>query len=283
MNQAHRIDLGLPALLEFRGPDAVRFLNGQVTQDVRRVVGSDLALPSCITDAKGKLQFRVWIHARGEALVIEGPPGSGEALEARLTRYLIADEVEVADLSGRWRLHHITAEGITAPAGGFIRRSRRYQLDGSDCWIPAELAENASSGFPVLDGDALESFRIAQGVPVWGRELDDGLLPPEAGLDASDISYQKGCYIGQEVISRIKSAGKVNKRLMRLGFDAALPTDRLELVDAEGKAGGELCSVAPLAAGGTRHDLAFLRRGVERVWLRTPDGVTHTVEAAAPA
>lgn len=283
MTQAHHIDLGLPALLEFRGPDALRFLNGQITQDVRKVVGSDLALPSCVTDAKGKLQFRVWIHARGEALVVEGPPGSGEALEARLTRYLIADEVEVADLSGRWRLHHLTAEGITAPTGGFIRRSRRYQLDGSDCWMPAEHAQDLFGAFPMLDGDALESFRIAQGVPVWGRELDEGLLPPEAGLDASDISYQKGCYIGQEVISRIKSAGKLNQRLMRLAFDAALPADGLELVDADGKTAGELCSLAPLADGGARHALAFLKRGVERVWLKTADGTMHPTAVVMPA
>ncbi|RYD47208.1 MAG: hypothetical protein EOP85_05925, partial [Verrucomicrobiaceae bacterium] len=61
------VDLGTPALLEFRGPDAVRFLNGQLTQDVRKVVGGKTTLPSCVTDAKGKLQFRIRIT--------EGPEG----------------------------------------------------------------------------------------------------------------------------------------------------------------------------------------------------------------
>ncbi|MFZ9941215.1 MAG: hypothetical protein ACO3F7_03580, partial [Luteolibacter sp.] len=56
-----RIDCGVPALLEFRGPDAVRFLNGQVTQDVRKLEENAFSLPSCITDAKGRLQFRVWL------------------------------------------------------------------------------------------------------------------------------------------------------------------------------------------------------------------------------
>lgn len=61
MSGARRIDCGVPALLEFRGPDAVRFLNGQLTQDVRLVAGGKVSLPACVTDAKGRLQFRVWL------------------------------------------------------------------------------------------------------------------------------------------------------------------------------------------------------------------------------
>jgi len=278
MTRHQHIDLGTPALLEFRGPDAVRFLNGQMTQDVRRVIGADIALPSCITDAKGKLQFRVWIHARGEALIIEGPEGSNEALEARLTRYLIADDVEVADLSGQWQLHHLTGFNGTMPEGVMTRTSQRYHLDGVDCWVPAGEMLEALNNMPVLDGDAFESFRIAQGVPIWGKELTDGLLPPEAGLDASDVSYHKGCYIGQEVISRIKSAGKVNKRLTRFRFAADIPIDGLQVVDADGKATGELTSIAPLAEQNTRRALGFLKRGVEGASLLTPDGTPQLLE-----
>lgn len=278
MTQPQRIDLGTPALLEFRGPDAVRFLNGQMTQDARKVIGTDIALPSCITDAKGKLQFRVWVHARGEALIIEGPEGSNEAIEARLTRYLIADDVEVADLTGQWSLQHLTGFNGTLPDGVIGRSSRRYLLDGIDCWVPVGKTLNALDEMPLLNGDALESFRIAQGVPVWGKELSDGLLPPEAGLDTSDISYHKGCYIGQEVISRIKSAGKVNKRLTRFRFAADIPIDGLQVVDADGKAAGELTSIAPLTEQNTRWALGFLKRGAEDVKLLTPDGTTHPVE-----
>lgn len=278
MTQPRCIDLGTPALLEFRGPDALRFLNGQMTQDVRKVIGTDIALPSCITDAKGKLQFRVWVHARGEALLIEGPEGSNEAIEARLTRYLIADDVEVADLSGTWRLHHLTGFDGALPDGATARSSRRYHLDGIDCWIPAAGALKMAGELPLLDGDALESFRIAQAVPRWDKDLLDGLLPPEAGLDATDISYHKGCYIGQEVISRIKSAGKVNKRLTRFRFDSKLATEGLQLIDADGKPIGELTSIAPLADQDTRWALGFLKRGAEDVKLLAPDGTAHPVE-----
>ena len=105
------VDFGGEAgVLEFSGPDAVRFLNGQITQDVRKVGGGKV-LPSCVTDAKGKLQFRVWISEGkpGEILVFCRPEMTSD-LEARLTRYLIADEVEVRDRSGEVSVADFGAE-----------------------------------------------------------------------------------------------------------------------------------------------------------------------------
>ena len=77
--------MGYPAILEFRGPDAVRFLNGQMTQDVKKVTG-DTSLSSCITDAKGKLQFRVYLTEMKEGVIwVTATAASAEDLEARLT------------------------------------------------------------------------------------------------------------------------------------------------------------------------------------------------------
>lgn len=204
-----------PGVLAFSGPDAVRFLNGQVTQDVRKVMGSELVLPSCVTDAKGKLQFRVWIAEgkdTGTVLVFCGE-GMAEDVEARLTRYLIADDVEVENVSGE-----VSIEDYDFP-------------------------------------DPDERERIEKGIPKWGAELKEGMLPPEAGLDVTDISYNKGCYIGQEVISRIKSAGKVNRRLVKLTFDGEGKTG--EIVNLEGKVCGEVTSVS----GGI--GLGYLKRGAD--------------------
>lgn len=210
-------DLGeKPGVLEFSGPDAVRFLNGQVTQDVRKVKSGGRVLPSCVTDAKGKLQFRVWLGdgGGGEVLVF-CRRGELQELKARLTRYLIADEVEV----------------------------REVEVDAGD--------------FGIFEMDDEE--RIRDGTPGWGRELKVGMLPPEAGLDETDISYEKGCYIGQEVISRIKSAGKVNRRLVRLEFqgDGALG----EIHDGEGKLAGEVTSVFQGVG------LGYLKRGAAELGL----------------
>jgi len=278
MTTCQRIELGTPALLKFEGPDAVRFLNGQLTQDVKLVAGSNRALPACVTDHKGRLQFRVWLHARGEALLVEGPAGCAEDLEARLTRYLIADEVEVEDLSGQWQLHHLTdfdGEPCKLPGDAITRTSNRFGAPGLDCWLPAGEPPDTLADIALLEGDALETLRIERGVPAWARELVEGLLPPEAGLDATDISYTKGCYIGQEVISRIKSAGKLNRRLTQLRFDSSVPTEGLELVDGGGATAGELTSISPLAGESRRAALAYLKRSAESPQLRAADGSLH--------
>ena len=273
-----RIDLGFPAWLEFSGPDTVRFLNGQLTQDVRRVAGGAVAIPSCVTDAKGRLQFRIWITegVNGEILV-EGSAGSAETLEARLTRYLIADDVEVGQLTGKWALVHFTGPITEIPPEGVrVRESARFGQLGIDWWIPAGFNVDFPEEILQLEGDALEAFRVERGVPAWGKDLYEGLLPPEAGLEATDISYQKGCYIGQEVISRIKSAGKVNKRLERLILDASVPMDFKNLIDEEGRSVGELTSISPREMNGKRHALGYVKRGVGEIFVSSSDGTRHT-------
>jgi tRNA-modifying protein YgfZ len=268
-----RIDLGTPALLEFRGPDAVRFLNGQITQDVRRVAGGKISLSSCVTDAKGKLQFRVTVtEAPDGALWIAGLAGQAEELEARLTRYLIADDVEVADLTRTCTLSHFTCLMPEPPPGVIARESNRYGIAGTDWWIPSGQAIDQ----PLLAEDELEALRIANGIPAWGRELLEGMLPPEALLEETDISYHKGCYVGQEVISRIKSAGKVNKRLTRFIFDALAPVVPGPLENSA----GEVTSVSPLATGGRRHALGYVKRGATDWIYKAADGTLWPVRAA---
>lgn len=263
------VDLKQPALLAFSGPDAVRYLNGQLTQDVRRIVGGGNSLPSCVTDAKGRLQFRVTLTESDDgSLWIEGPADRAADLEARLTRYLIADEVEVVDLTGRFSLFHLIGAVPAAPAGVMARTSIRYGVAGVDWWLPQGTGLEPPAGATALAGDELEAFRIANGIPVWGRELVEGLLPPEALLEETDISYNKGCYIGQEVISRIKSAGKVNRRLTRfiLGGDWSVIPGPLE------NGAGEITSISPVASDGNRQALGYLKRGASECFVKSSDG-----------
>ena len=277
MSGIHRIDLGVPALLAFRGPDAVRFLNGQLTQDVRRVAGGKNSLPSCVTDAKGRLQFRVTVtEAAIGALWIAGLAGWAEDLEARLTRYLIADDVEVDDLSGKCELHHFTGPMQEPPPGVVARESDRFGVAGTDWWIPVGQTIEFPDGVELLEGDALEALRIGNGVPAWGIELLEGMLPPEALLEETDISYHKGCYIGQEVISRIKSAGKVNRRLTRFVFGADVPVVPGLLENAA----GEVTSVSPVAAAGVRHALGYVKRGATDLFFKAADGAVYPVATA---
>ncbi len=274
---SHQIHLGKPALLEFSGPDAVRFLNGQLTQDVRAVIGSGRVLPSCVTDAKGKLQFRVWLReGADDCVIVQCSHGNAADLEARLTKYLIADDVEVVARTGEWRLIHVIGDTPEAPEDVTSIACNRYGINGTDWWIPSGSESAAPDSIPVLQGDELETFRIQHKAPEWGKELTEGILPPEAGLDPTDISYNKGCYIGQEVISRIKSAGKVNKTLQQISFDAALPCEGLELVSSSGKPAGEITSISPIADGNQRLALAYIKRNAEDVKLLS-NGESHAV------
>ena len=271
--------LRMPALLEFRGPDAIRFLNGQLTQDVRKVVGGKITLPSCVTDAKGRLQFRIRITEGPEgALWVEGPEGCAEELEARLTRYLIADDVEVIDLTGGFGLTHLIGPVMEIPGGIVARKSNRYGVEGVDWWIPQEADKSYElpPGMTLYFGDSgLEPLRVANGVPIWGRELVEGMLPPEALLEETDISYNKGCYIGQEVISRIKSAGKVNKRLTRFIVDAEIPLIAGPLENGA----GEITSVSPVAEREIRHALGYVKRGATELFFKAGDGMLHSVRS----
>lgn len=274
------VDLGLPVLLEFRGPDSVRFLNGQLTQDVRRVAGGKISLPSCVTDAKGKLQFRVTLTEANAALWVETPADREGNLEARLTRYLIADDVEVAELTGTYALFHFTGPMPEAPPQVIARESNRFGVAGTDWWIPSGQTLAPPPEISPLAGNELEAFRISHGIPAWGRELVEGMLPPEALLEETDISYQKGCYIGQEVISRIKSAGKVNKRITRFVFDESVSIIPGVLVDAERKSAGEVTSVSPLADGAFRYALGYVKRGAGDLFFQSEDSTLVPVRTA---
>ncbi len=268
MSGVCQIELGFPALVEFRGPDAVRFLNGQLTQDVRRLAGGELSLSSCVTDAKGKLQFRVSLTEVDGSLWVVGPAERVEELEARLTRYLISDDVEVTELTGKFGLIHLTGEldHLDGIDGIVVRKSNRFGVAGTDVWY---LQSNpVLLDVPSLAGDELEALRIANGVPLWGRELLADMLPPEALLEETDISYQKGCYIGQEVISRIKSAGKVNRRLTRFLVDATAGV----LPGPLENGAGEITSVSPIADGEDRHALGYVKRGATELVYQTAGG-----------
>jgi folate-binding protein YgfZ len=250
-----------------------------MTQDVRLLTPSGKALHACLTDAKGRLQFRVIIHAAADgAIRVSCEHDGAEGLFARLDRYLIADDATLEDVSTKWTRLHVTGNELPAmPVDAHAVSINRIGVEGWDLWFPAENANGAIQPFPNWDPDEAETLRISAGIPHWGPELSTGLLPPEAGLDRSDISYAKGCYIGQEVISRIKSAGKVNRRLMRITIDdstACLAGDLL--VEADGKEAGQITSVSPLPRDGKRALLAYLKRSSEDrpVFLKSSAPVT---------
>jgi folate-binding protein YgfZ len=212
-------NVGKRSVLRIHGNDAVRYLNGQITQDAQLpVLQKDRAFATCITDAKGRLQAYCSIFSPdGKSLFLEAPWELREVLLARVERYLIADDAEIEDVSDSWVLLHEVVDSSSASgiAAQMSFAFSRLGMAGIDHWLPAD-AILPPCELSFLDA---ERIRITHGEPRWGMELQEGLLPPEAGLEARAISYNKGCYIGQEVISRMKTAGKVNRKLVRMHID----------------------------------------------------------------
>lgn len=189
--------------LRISGADAERYLNGQVTNDVR-LAESGRSVFACVTDAKGRLEGEAWIRRDSDgSFFLDGPLALEEALSARLSRYAIADDVlfEKAEVPA-W---HVMG-------GERSMGSLRFGLPGCE-------VEERPEGVDEVSAEEAECIRIAMGFPAWGRELVAGMLPPEAGIEALAISYDKGCYVGQEVISRVRRAGKVNRKLCYLVAD----------------------------------------------------------------
>lgn len=241
----------LPSRLEIRlsGADAFRYLNGQVTRDLGRL-GENEAMPACILTPKGKLCAPLLIRREGDDMIVESGRALEAALTARLERYIVADDVSLAVQPPR-SVIHVFGEAVKkepwASAPG--TRVSRMGQPGKD----VGAAMRGPSGTALINPIVVEVLRIERGIPAWGAELTEETLPPEAGLDLTHIDYDRGCYPGQEVISRLKSVGRVNRLLQKLrvlagsgeaGADPLVPG--MTIVSTEGKNLGSLTSVAPV-------------------------------------
>ena len=200
--------------LRFTGPDRVRYVNGQVTNDVRKVQPG-VVLWAGVTNHKGRLEALVAIHQGGdEALYVDGPGALREFLPTRLEKYIIADDVVCEDISDDTVQAHYLKKPAGLPGDFRVLACNRYGVPGWDVWGPVALASSLPS--PSLSHEAAELLRIDHGIPAWESELQGDVLLPETGLESWAVDYHKGCYIGQEVVSRLKSVGHVNRHLTRL-------------------------------------------------------------------
>ena len=206
--------------LRVTGSDRLRFLNGQITNDVRKATES-AAIEGCVLNAKGKINAHVFVSAGPDCFWIDAAAELREALPARLERYVIADDVQIENVTDRLSIFHVLSRTVPNLSDGRrIVSTRRFAEPGWDIWTDSVLhdpvSQQLSSMLRFFDASAAEIFRIEQGIPRWGHELTEEIIPIEANLEGRAIDYEKGCYIGQEVVSRIKMSGQTNKRLCGL-------------------------------------------------------------------
>lgn len=219
MAQGGWVNLSDRAKWRLTGADRVRYLNGQVTNDVRRTA-PDAALYACVTNLKGKVEGDVFIHTEADSLLLDAEAGLRDSLGVRLEKYIIADDAALEDVTDQWQLWHVfgpAADALLTDGGqqSLVRpiRCQRLGFPGADIWLAAD-AQPPISPEEVLSPEEFETLRILQRIPRYPNELNPDTFPQEAGMETRAMSFTKGCYIGQEILSRIKTTGKMPRQLV---------------------------------------------------------------------
>ena len=268
-------DLSPRAKLRVAGADAVRFLNGQISNDLRKT-SATTAMQASILNAKGKLSGHVFVSSEADAFFLDADPELREELLARLERYIIADDVQLEDITDRFSIFHVTGEmPPVGPQPGRSVLTNRFGCPGRDLWFEnaeqEEIRRQLAGSFVFCGDDCAEVFRIERGIPRWGRELTNEIIPLEANLEATSIDYSKGCYIGQEVISRMKMSGQTNKRLCGLTSVSGGPLEagmRLVPGTGEQKEAGWITSATRSSRLEKEIALGYVKRGFNSAGAR---------------
>ena len=215
------------------GPDAEDYLQRMVSNDV---TGGDV-VDALLLTPKGRViaPLRIWRRGEGDFLLLT-EPGIGDAVRTTLLRTRFAAKCEIEP-------EQHTSTIVFGDGAGIPNR---------DYGEPAVEVLDAG-GSPTLDEGELERLRVEAGTPAWGKEIDDRILPAEAGLDEQAISSTKGCYPGQEPIARLHFRGHVNRRIRRLEVASARPGD--EITWNEKKVGRVTSAVPGRALGYVRTEV----------------------------
>jgi folate-binding protein YgfZ len=253
--------------LRVTGNDRLRFLNGQITNDVRKA-GEEVAVEACVLNAKGKMNAHIFVSAAPDCFWLDADRELREALPVRLERYVIAADVQIENVTDRLSVFHVLSRAAPNLSDCRIVSLRRFAEPGWDIWADAaaheDVSRQLSSTFDHLDPATAEIMRIEEGIPRWGRELTEEIIPIEANLEERTVDYEKGCYIGQEVISRIKMSGQTNKRLCGLISLDGVPLQagmRLASAPEKGKEAGWVTSATHSEKIGKEIALGYVKRG----------------------
>lgn len=227
------------AFLRVAGPDAADYLERMLTNEVE-ALGVGESCEALLLTPKGRViaPMRVVRRADADFLLLTEPESAGQ-LSAELQRMRFAAKVEIEPEEHRSYL-------LLGDVNGGV--------PNADYGIPAgEILDADRPALPELSEEELEALRIGAGKPRFGREVDGSILPAEAGLDETHISFTKGCFPGQEPVARLHYRGHPNRRLRVLEVDAAEPGTELVW---EGKVVGRVTSAVPgLALGYVRSEV----------------------------
>jgi folate-binding protein YgfZ len=211
-----------PGVLAVEGPDREGFLQGQLTQDVRGLAPGQ-SRPMAGLTPKGKLLYFGRLAAQADRLILLVPAADRAAIAGHLGKYAVFQKVSVSDVSDEFVLL-----GLYGPASGQIQPTEGALALPADGELAAGLLAPAAhraaledllerAGSTAVSHDSAEILRVEAGRPRFGTDADETNLPDEVGLPSA-ISTTKGCYVGQEIVARLRTYGRVNRRLVGFRF-----------------------------------------------------------------
>jgi len=284
-------DLSSRAKIRLTGSDRVRWLNGMVTNNIRDLAPNH-GVYCFLLNAQGHIQADLYAYNLGDSLVVDADSSQREKILAHFDHFIISDDVEVSDLGTT-----LTAIGLAGPkATDVLRTAGIHAAELSplelstpkcecDCaclqctlvhgdnstgpwyelWLHPEQRESAwkaliGAGATPVENAALDLLRISYGIPRFGVDIRERDLPQETGQMRA-LNFTKGCYLGQEIVERIRSRGAVHRQFAAFLVEGALPAPGTK-IQANEKDAGEITSSAelPLPSGNRGVALGYLRR-----------------------
>jgi folate-binding protein YgfZ len=302
-------DLGSRAKIRITGGDRVRWLNGVVTNNIRDLA-PNRGVYCYLLNAQGHIQADLYAYNFGDLFMIDAAAEQREKVLAHFDRYIIADDVEVTDVGttltavgivGPQSTSVLAAAGIHAPdlaplelcepkcdcacecvrctlIRGDDSLGRAYEI-----WIAPDQRKSTwdalmASGAKAVGAEAMELQRIRWGLPRVGVDIRERDLPQETGQMRA-LSFTKGCYLGQEIVERIRSRGAVHRQFTAFVVEGVLPAPGTK-IQTGGKDVGEVTSSAELPSPGNNRNVAlgYLRREAVGNDLRAGEATLKPVE-----
>src|SRR5271169_6565663 len=261
-------DTNWHTIIELSGPDRVRYLNAIVSNDVK-TLGEGRGTLALLLNPQGHILAELEIYALQDKLLVLSHASVRERTVATLDKFIIMDDVTLSDVTEQFgsfavegpRAATVIAEACGLALEGFSEHAvAEVQIDGVACHLirhshfglpgaeiiaPREhlglLWKNLRASVGAQHGAAigmraLNSLRLEAGIPWFPDDFNDTVIPHEAALEATHISFTKGCYTGQEIVERVRSRGQVNRRRVQLKFstiEPPAPLTRLYAASAE--------------------------------------------------
>lgn len=238
--------------IEIKGPDSRKFLNSRLTNDINKLQGKS-GCYSLLLTPKGKIIADCFCYPCGDYFGIDCDLSLKPALLENIKKYIVFQKVEVNDQSEKWGALSILGPkskdhlqpvlkdlpsqefSYTEPKWDnlqlFAIYKKQWGLPSYELWTHKEKIPElrAKLNLPILTGEEQQKLRIESGTPLFGVDFDENTIPQEAGL-YSALSFDKGCYVGQEIVARLEHRGHVGKQLVQFTLEEKTPPPRGEKI-----------------------------------------------------